>query len=161
MSLQVPPYAASWSKVLLSTTNALLRNVLYNTLMSILCLDLGTAHTGIAISQEGILATPIATVYEKDVNQLVSKLLPYLSKHNPDKIIIGVPEYGPIVKFATDLSEKIYAIFPKEITFFREDLSSHTARNVMKAQGKTLVRRKKEEHQTAAALILQDYLDSL
>ena len=127
----------------------------------ILCLDPGTAHTGIAISQEGILATPVATIYEKDVDQLVTKLLPFLSQYQPDKIVMGVPEYGPIVKFATDLSEKIYAVFPREIIFFREDLSSHTARTVMKAQGKTLLRRKKEEHQTAAALILQDYLDNL
>ena len=126
-----------------------------------LCLDPGTAHTGIAISEEGILATPVATIYEKDLDQLVVKLTPYLIKYNPDKIIIGVPEYGPIIKFATDLSEKIHTSFPKEISLFREDLSSHTARNVMKAQGKTLLRRKKEEHQTAAALILQDYLDSL
>ncbi|HCQ30756.1 TPA: Holliday junction resolvase RuvX [Candidatus Collierbacteria bacterium] len=128
---------------------------------TILCLDPGTAHTGIAISEEGILATPVATVYEKDLDQLITKIMPYLIKYNPDKIVIGVPEYGPIVKLATDLSEKIYAVFPKEIIIFREDLSSHTARNVMKAQGKTILRRKKEEHQTAAALILQDYLDSL
>ena len=126
-----------------------------------LCLDPGMAHTGIAISEEGILATPVATVYEKDLDQLITKIMPYLIKYNPDKIVIGVPEYGPIVKLATDLSEKIYAVFPKEIIIFREDLSSHTARNVMKAQGKTILRRKKEEHQTAAALILQDYLDSL
>ncbi len=128
---------------------------------TILCLDPGTAHTGIAISEEGILATPVATIYEKDLDQLVVKIKPYLLKHNPDYIIIGIPEYGPIVKLATDLSEKIYAVYPKEIIFFREDLSSHTARNVMKTQGKTLAKRKKEEHQTAAALILQDYLDSL
>ncbi len=128
---------------------------------TIICLDPGTAHTGIAVSEEGILATPIATIYEKDIDQLVTKLLPYLNKYNPGKIVIGVPEHGPIVKFATDLSEKLYAAFPKESIFFREDLSSHTARNIMKAQGKTLLRRKKEEHQTAAALILQDYLDSI
>ncbi len=126
----------------------------------IFCLDPGTAHTGIAVSEEGILATPVATIYEKDTARLVTKLLPYLTKYNPDKIVMGVPEYGPIVKFATDLSERVYAAYPKEIIFFREDLSSHTARNIMKEQGKTLMRRKKEEHQTAAALILQDYLDN-
>jgi len=127
----------------------------------ILCLDPGTAHTGLAISQEGILATPVATIYEKELDQLVTKLLPFLNQYHPDKIVIGVPEYGPIVNFSRDLSQKIYDIFPKEIIFYREDLSSHTARKTMKEQGKTLIRRKKEEHQTAAALILQDYLDSL
>ncbi len=129
--------------------------------MIILCLDPGTAHTGLAISEEGILATPLATIYEKDLGELVKKLTPYLTKYHPDKIVIGVPEYGPIVNFARDLSEKIYNVYPKEILFYQEDLSSTSARKTMKEQGKTLVKRKKEEHQTAAALILQDYLDSL
>jgi putative transcription antitermination factor YqgF len=127
----------------------------------ILCLDPGTAHTGLAISQEGILATPVATIFEKDIDRLVGKLIPYLTRFSPDRLVIGVPEYGPIVNFSRDLSERINKIFPGEIIFYQEDLSSGAARKTMKELRKTLVKRKKEEHQTAAALILQDYLDSL
>lgn len=127
----------------------------------ILCLDPGTAHTGIAISQEGILATPVGTIYEKDLSNLVGKLIPYIARFSPDKIIIGVPEYGPIVAFVRDLSEKIHDVYAGEIHLFQEDLSSGMARKTMKELKKTLVKRKREEHQTAAALILQDYLDSL
>ncbi|KKT69283.1 MAG: hypothetical protein UW64_C0002G0047 [Microgenomates group bacterium GW2011_GWC1_44_37] len=60
---------------------------------TILCLDPGTAHTGIAISEEGILATPVATVYEKDLDQLITKIMPYLIKYNPDKIVIERDNY--------------------------------------------------------------------
>ncbi len=127
----------------------------------ILCLDPGTAHTGLAISQEGILATPVGTIYEKDLDRLVGKLIPYLAQFSPDKIVIGVPEYGPIVAFARDLSQKLHGVYAGEIIFYQEDLSSGIARKTMKDLKKTLVKRKREEHQTAAALILQDYLDSL
>lgn len=128
---------------------------------TILCLDLGTAHTGIAVSEEGILATPVATVYEKNSDQLVGRLVPFIAQFDPDTIVIGIPEYGPLRTFANEVGEKINKIFSGKIVFFKEDLSSSAARNTMKQTGKTLAKRKREEHQTAAALILQDYLDSL
>jgi RNase H-fold protein (predicted Holliday junction resolvase) len=56
---------------------------------TILCLDLGTAHTGIAISREGILAEPLATVFESNRNKLLGKLTPFIATHNPEKIVIG------------------------------------------------------------------------
>ena len=127
----------------------------------ILCLDPGTSHTGLAISQEGILATPLATIYEKDLELLIAKLKLFLERFHPDIIVIGVPEFGHIVSLSISLSEKLHDIFSGEIIFHREDLSSGAARHTMKELKKTLAKRKREEHQTAAALILQDFLDSL
>lgn len=127
----------------------------------ILCLDPGTSHTGIAISQEGILATPLATIYEKDLELLVAKINLFIEKYKPNILVIGIPEFGPVVAFATGLGDRLRQVFPGEIIFHREDLSSGAARHTMKELKKTLVKRKREEHQTAAALILQDYLDSL
>jgi putative transcription antitermination factor YqgF len=126
-----------------------------------LCLDLGTAHTGLAISHEGILAQPLATIFESNKEKLVGKLLPFIVKNHPEKIVIGTPNHGPLVKEAIDLKTKLEKIFPGEIILFPEDLSTRSARSVLKETGKTLVRRKKAEHQTAAAIILEDYLDSL
>lgn len=128
---------------------------------TILCLDPGTAHTGLAISQEGILATPLATIYEKDLELLTGKLRLFLERFHPDIIVIGIPEFGPVVNFAKDLGDRLKMDFSGEIIFHQEDLSSGAARHTMKELKKTLVKRKKEEHQTAAALILQDFLDSL
>lgn len=129
--------------------------------MITLCLDPGTAHTGLAISQEGILVTPVGTVYERDLDRLIGKLIPLLARYSPDKIVIGVPEYGPMIALARDLSQKLHDVYAGEILFFPEAHSSDAARQTMKDQQKTLAKRKREEHQTAAALILQDYLDSL
>ena len=127
----------------------------------ILCLDPGTAHTGLAISHEGILATPLATIYEKDPELLVEKLRLFLDRFHPDRLVIGIPEFGLVVNFATDLGDRLKKVFSGELVFHREDLSSGAARQTLKDLRKTLIKRKKEEHQTAAALILQDYLDSL
>jgi len=129
--------------------------------MKYLCLDPGTAHTGLAISEEGELVTPLTTIFEKKLDKLISLLSPFIVRYHPDTIIIGQPEYGPLVRFSEDLGDRLKKIFSGEIILFQEDLSSGMARKTMKEQGKTLTKRKKEEHQTAAALILQDYLDSL
>lgn len=127
----------------------------------ILALDLGTAHTGLAISAEGILATPLSTIFERDLDTLVGRLTPFIAKHNPDKIVLGVPSHGHLIDYGEQLEKKLKDIFSGEIVFFSEDLSSRKARGVMREVGKTLVKKKREEHQTAAAVILQEYLDSL
>lgn len=126
-----------------------------------LCIDPGMAHTGLAISYEGELANPLSTIFEKDVDRLVGRLIPFLVKHGPDTVIIGVPEHGPLVNFAKVLGEKLKKVYLGDIIFFSESLSSSDARRAMKEAHKTLFERKKQEHQTAAALILQSYLESL
>ena len=128
---------------------------------TILALDLGTAHTGIAISHEGILATPLTTIFERDLDTLVGRLVPLIVQYNPDQIVLGLPSHGILVEYSQQLSDKLEAVYSGEIVFFSEDLSSRKAKAVMKEVGKTLVKKKQQEHQTAAAVILQEYLDSL
>jgi putative transcription antitermination factor YqgF len=127
---------------------------------TIICLDLGTAHTGIAISYEGILAQPLTTIFESKRDKLLGKLLPIIAKNHPEKIVIGTPNHGPLVKEVMDFKLQLEKIFSGEIILFPEDLSSRSAKSLLKDTGKTLARRKKAEHQTAAAIILEDYLDS-
>lgn len=127
----------------------------------ILCLDPGTAHTGIAISQERILATPLTTIFEKDLDRLVGRLIPVLARYGPEKIVIGLPSHGPLVSFAQNLGERLKKVFLGEIVFYTEDMSSANAKKILKESRKSLFSRQKEEHQTAAAIILQEYLENL
>jgi len=127
----------------------------------ILCLDPGTAHTGLAISEEGILATPLGTIFEKDPQKLIGQIIPYIAQHSPDTIVIGTPPHGQLVKFASDLKDNLEPFFSGDIVLFTEELSSKMARSIMKQSKKTLEKRKQQEHQTAAALILQEYLESM
>lgn len=127
----------------------------------IICLDLGIAHTGIAISREGELSEPLATIYEASQSKIPEKLLPFITKNSPNTIVIGIPSHGPLVDAAKNLKNELQKVFPGEIILFSEDYSSKNARSVMKMTGKTLAERKSDEHQVAAALILQEYLDVL
>lgn len=126
-----------------------------------LCLDLGTAHTGIAISEEGELAIPLTTIFERDLDLLVGRLIRILAQHNPDVLIIGSPAHGPLVKYSQDLSDKLEKVFNGQIIFYDEDLSSKKAKSTLNNSKKSVSQKKQVEHQTAAAHILQDYLDSL
>lgn len=127
----------------------------------ILCLDPGTAHTGLAVSREGILAIPLTTIFERNIDSLIGKLTPHLAKINPDIIVVGVPKHGPLVGFSQILAKKLGEIFSGEIILFPEDMSSSLARSKMREAGKTLAKKKRDEHQTAAAIILEEYLESL
>jgi putative transcription antitermination factor YqgF len=126
-----------------------------------LCLDPGTAHTGLALSEEGILVTPLTTIFERNIDSLVGKLTPFLAKINPDTLVIGIPEHGPLVEFSQDLADRLKDIYSGEIVLFPENLSSSLARRKMREAGKTLAKKKRDEHQTAAAIILEDYLESI
>lgn len=129
--------------------------------MKYLCLDLGTAHTGIAVSEEGVLATPLATIFERDEDVLIGKIISIIAQNNPDFLIVGVPEHGPLVKYANHIGEKLKEYFEGEIIYFEEDLSSKKAQKTLDRTSKSHQQKKQIEHQTAAAHILQDYLDSL
>lgn len=126
----------------------------------ILCIDPGTAHTGLAISEEGILAEPLDTIFERDIDKLVGKLTPFIARLNPEKVVIGQPDHGPLLLYARQLKDRIEKIYAGEVILFPEDLSSKIAQSKMKQSGKNSTQIKKGEHQTAAALILQEYLDS-
>ena len=126
-----------------------------------LCLDLGTAHTGIAISREGILAEPLTTIFESNKAKLVGKLLPIIGQNNPDTIVIGLPNHGPLVGHVNNLKIELEKVFAGKIILFPEDFSSRSAKSLLKDTGKILAKRKAAEHQTAAAIILEDFLDSL
>ena len=128
---------------------------------TIICLDLGTAHTGLAISREGVLAEPLATIFETKKEKLLGRLLPYIAKNNPDTIVIGIPRHGHLADYAKDFAGELKKIFSGEIVLFPEDQSSRLAKGLLKDTGKTLAKRKQAEHQTAAAVILESYLDTL
>ncbi len=126
---------------------------------SVVCLDPGAAHTGIAISREGILAEPLCTIFERDFSSLVGKLIPIINKHNPCVIVIGVPESGSTVRLAESLRDRLQSFFSGEVVLFEESISSKEARQILFQIEKSTRERKQREHMTAAAVILQRYLD--
>ena len=120
--------------------------------MNYLCLDPGLKHTGIAISTDGILAQPITTINAENIGSLISKLEPAISRHKPDIIIVGQPNSGVMVSFAKNLQAELSKRHGSKIILYPEDLSSKILDRIKKVPD--------PKHHLAAAVILQDYLDS-
>lgn len=112
--------------------------------MSILGLDYGEKHIGVAIA-EGPLAAPLTTLNTQTAIHYISDLV---SKYKIEKIIIGnCPE-----EFVNSL-----AIVNCKLEIIDETLSSHDARHALLHT--TQKRRQELEHAAAATIILQNWLD--
>lgn len=125
--------------------------------MIYLALDLGLSQIGVAISYEGKLAEPLTTLESHD---LINQIKILIEKHHPDVIVIGEPNSGPIKDLTLVLRDKIKTIFSGQTVLHPEDLSSQEATRKMVEGGMAKQRRREGNHAAAAALILQDYLDS-
>jgi len=124
--------------------------------MTYLSLDPGLAQIGVAISHEGKLAQPLTTI---EAHNLINQIKPLIEKYHPDELIIGEPNSGPVRDLATALKDEISHFFTGKIILHPEDLSSQEAAKKMVEGGMPKHRRQEGNHATAAALILQDYLD--
>jgi len=125
--------------------------------MIYLALDPGLSKIGIAISHEGQLAEPLSTI---KAHNLINQIKELIGKYHPDTIVIGEPDPGSVRDLAIVLHDEIQRVFSGQIVLFPEDLSSKEARRKMVEAGKAKLKRRQDEHASAAALILQDYLDS-
>lgn len=122
-------------------------------------IDLGKKTTGFAIS-EGDLVTPYSTITHKSLSESVSKTIAVCSKLSIDKIVLGFvegKEKGYFVKFKSLLSHKLTNI---EIIMQDETLSTKQARETMIKISVPKEKRAKKEHEIAAGLILQEYLNN-
>ena len=129
--------------------------------MIYLCFDLGLSHTGVAISQEGVLVTPLDTIRSKTTFELIKKLSKEIKTHRPDIVVIGQPLHGPINTLALNIKVKLSKIFPQQkIVLFPEDLSSQEASLKLIQSSATKNKRQKLKHSASATLILEDYLNS-
>jgi len=124
--------------------------------MKYLGIDFGLRKIGLAIS-EGELASPNGVLYVKNQADAISKIEDIVRKENIGQIVIGIPESGiskTILKVITELRLNI----PVELA--DETLSSQKAKKRMIELG---IKKEKriDEDAYSAALILQDYLDTL
>lgn len=117
--------------------------------MKYLGVDFGVRRIGLAIS-EGELASPWQIVDAKKFSEIIKK-------NNFEKIIVGLPEgkMGKnVVRFVSSLRKQGF-----EVETADETLSSKKALDVMAKQGIGQKKRRSNDA-TAAAIILQNYLDN-
>lgn len=119
-------------------------------------IDYGQVHIGVAVA-EHILATPLPALLNDQ--SLIPKLTQLIADHQVTDIILGMPTgplEGEINKFAKDLHNKTSL----PVILHDETLSSQEALRQLIASGAKRSK-KKNEHSYAAAVILEDYLESV
>ena len=127
-------------------------------------IDLGTKRVGLALSDSlNIIASPFKTLTFIDNDDLVSKLSNIINDNNVKTIILGLPlnmsgvdtEQTKKVRLFKDSLKKLNI----PILFEDERLSSVSAKKSLIMQNVKTGHNKAEIDRTAAAIILQQFLD--
>jgi len=132
--------------------------------MRILGLDYGTKRLGVAVSDPlGITAQPIAVV---DSENAIPELQKIIDQYAPvDEIVIGLPktlkgEIGPAAQNVLAFVETLKQTFKSKIVTWDERLTTAGVEKDLISAGLSRKQRKKVIDKSAAAVILQSYLDT-
>ncbi len=135
--------------------------------MRVLALDHGTKRVGLAISDEmGMIAQPLTFLLAEPVAELLDGLKKVVTEKNVELILVGIPRnmdgsYGPAAEKARKFVEQLKSALTVPIRTWDERLTSVQANRDMIQGGLRREERKLKADQTAAAILLQSYLDSL
>lgn len=134
--------------------------------MRVLAIDHGSVRMGIALSDEmGIVAQPLESVPAEPRNQFLARLQELVREKGVELILVGMPRnmdgsYGPAAAKVRGFVEELERIVPVPIRTWDERLTSAQAnRMLIQADVRRSDRRAKVD-KTAAAILLQSYLDS-
>jgi putative Holliday junction resolvase len=135
--------------------------------MRILALDHGTKRIGLAISDEmGIIAQPLEFLPAEPLADFLKRLKDIVDNRKVDEILVGVPRnmngtYGPAADKARDFVAALKTVLTIPVKTWDERLTSVQANRFLIETGMRREKRKERVDQTAAAIMLQSYLDSL
>lgn len=124
----------------------------------ILGIDLGQKTTGLAIS-DGRLASPYKTITHKSQKEALAKILEICDAESIEKIVLGYVR-GKIGKLFENFAKEFREVKPNvEVVMVDETLTTRQAQETMIKLQLSKKARQKKEHEIAAVLILQSYLD--
>jgi len=140
--------------------------------MKYLAIDYGRSHLGLAIS-EGFIAEPYDKFKNqsfdktqdknskiKDASQKLKVIKEIVNEEKIQQIIIGISE-GEMAEETKKFGEGLKKITGLSVEYQDETLTSKEAIKKMIESGKKRSDRQTKEHNFAACLILQSYLDNL
>ena len=130
----------------------------------IVALDIGTKRIGVAVSDGLRLgAVPLKVIQRTDDKKAINEIKLILDEYKTDLILIGLP-YNMDGTLGFQAKNCLDFIKPLETscTILKQDerLSSETAEDILRSQGKKYTKNKGMVDTIAACVILQDYLDN-
>ena len=137
--------------------------------MRYLALDVGERSIGVAVGE--IIASELTTIKVGKEKSFYDQpflafepIIKLIDQEQADAIVVGLPvnETGQLsdeAKKIQQFAEKLGAKLDKVIHSVNETLSSFMAEDILESEGLSIEEAKKREHQLAAQLILQQYLE--
>ena len=122
---------------------------------------------GLAISDPmGIIAKPFKIIDREITTDYISDILDIATAQDVHKIVVGLPltlkgEHSSQTKVVQDFIDKLRQTGKTSVVHIDERLSSVAAKRSLQEQGVKTGHEKGRVDETAAAIILQEYLDSM
>lgn len=134
--------------------------------MRILGLDHGTRRIGVAVSDEmKMIASPLEYVPAEPLSAALERLSEIVRQRDVELIVIGMPRnmdgsYGPATEKVKEFVAALQAKVTVPIRTWDERLTTVQAHRYMIQSAVRKRDRKQKVDQTAAAILLQSYLDA-
>ena len=135
--------------------------------MRILALDHGTKRIGIAVSDEmKMIATPLEFIPAEPFAEFLARLREILREKEVEMILIGLPRnmdgsYGPAALKVQEFVAMLKDALTIPLKTLDERLTTVQAQRFLIQGNVRRDKRKEKVDKTAAAILLQSYLDSL
>jgi putative Holliday junction resolvase len=134
--------------------------------MRILGLDHGTKRVGVAVSDEmHLIALPMEYIAPEPFADFLARLKEILREKEIELILIGMPRnmdgsYGPAALKVQEFAAALKDAVTIPLKLWDERLTTTQAQKFLIQGGMRRDKRKEKVDQTAAAILLQSYLDS-
>jgi putative Holliday junction resolvase len=134
--------------------------------MRILGLDHGTRRVGVAVSDEmHLIAQPLEYIAPEPFADFLARLKEILREKEIELILIGMPRnmdgsYGPAALKVQEFAAALKDAVTIPLKLWDERLTTTQAQKFLIQGGVRRDQRKEKVDQTAAAILLQSYLDS-
>ncbi len=131
-----------------------------------LSLDVGERRIGVAVSDpSGIVARPLTTIQRSSRAADFQEILQIVEEHEVERVIVGLPlsldgNEGPQARRTRRYSQALAETLSVPIEYWDERFSSARAAEILSEKGLRHRRARKAIDATAAAVILQSFLDS-
>ena len=132
--------------------------------MSVLAIDYGDAHTGLAVSDMTCtLAGYTTTVHSRRQEEVLAAIEALIGEYQVTELVLGYPKnmdgsLGPRAEKAEALARVLEEQFGLPVILWDERRTTIDAHNILQRGGKNAKKRKAVVDSVAAALMLEGYL---
>ena len=132
--------------------------------MTVMAIDYGDAHTGVAISDPtGFLAGTTTTIHSRKAEVVLDELARIVREYRVEALVMGFPRNmdgteGPRAQLYRDFAAQIEDVTGLTPVLWDERRTTIDAHRILFESGQNAKKRKKTVDAVAAALILEGYL---